>query len=244
MIQKKTQNINDIFLTAEWRKLMMVNYVVDPQTLKKYVPGKTELDTWNGQCFISLVAFMFINTKVKGCRIPFHGDFEEVNLRFYVRYKDGHQWKRGVVFIREFVPLPMVTVVANTLYQERYRTIPMKHKWTSDFNRIHVEYKWKRKEWHSVSVECSNQPTPIVPESEMEFITQHFWGYSQKQGYTSEYRVDHEPWHAYEMRENAIHVNYAECYGSEFGFIDALSPHSIYLAEGSPITVFRDRRIG
>src|SRR5215831_17486814 len=92
------------FLRAEWRKLAIANYCVDKKALQKYVPGKTELDTWNGNCYVSLVGFMFLNTKLKGIAIPFHQNFEEVNLRIYVRYKDGHIWKRGVTFIKEIVP--------------------------------------------------------------------------------------------------------------------------------------------
>ncbi len=103
------------FLKAEWRKLVMANYAVDPALLMNYLPNKTELDFWNGTCYVSLVGFMFQNTKVMGIKIPFHVDFEEVNLRFYVRYKDAGEWKRGVVFIKEIVPKPMLKIVANTI---------------------------------------------------------------------------------------------------------------------------------
>ncbi|RYG04007.1 MAG: DUF2071 domain-containing protein, partial [Chitinophagaceae bacterium] len=84
-----------VFLQAEWRKLIMANYVVNPELLRKYLPYKTELDLWEGNCFVSLVGFMFLNTTVKGFKIPFHINFEEVNLRFYVRHKSNGEWKRG-----------------------------------------------------------------------------------------------------------------------------------------------------
>jgi len=235
--------MNDVFLTAEWRKLLMVNYIVDPDALKNYVPQRTELDEWNGNCYVSLVGFMFENTKVKGCRIPFHGDFEEVNLRFYVRYRDGSEWKRGVVFIREFVPLPMVTVVANTLYQERYKTIPMRHRWNVDDEKVEVEYRWKRDEWHIIRGVADNDPQIIAEGTEEEFVTQHFWGFSQKHNHTSQYRVDHEMWKAYNLYEYLIAVDFVACYGTGFSFLNKLSPHSVYLTEGSPVTVYRDTRI-
>src|SRR5687767_14935752 len=81
------------FLTAEWRKLIMANYIIEPDLLKKYLPLKTELDLWNDKCYVSLVGFMFQDVRVKGLRIPFHVNFPEINLRFYVRYKEGDQWK-------------------------------------------------------------------------------------------------------------------------------------------------------
>ena len=108
------------FLQAEWRKLAMVNYSIDKKILDKYLPPKTEIDLWNDICYVSLVGFMFKNTKVKGLKIPFHTNFEEVNLRFYVRYEDNGEWKRGVVFVKEIVPKPALTFVANTVYKENY----------------------------------------------------------------------------------------------------------------------------
>ena len=98
----------DPFLTSEWRKLAMANYIVDPSVLEPYVPNKTRIDFFKSQCSVSLVAFMFIDTRVKGIKIPFHVNFEEVNLRFYVKQDDKH----GVVFIKEIVGKPAVSFIA------------------------------------------------------------------------------------------------------------------------------------
>lgn len=116
------------FLKAEWRKLVLANYTIEPEILSKYVPFGTELDLWNGKCYVSLVGFMFLNTRLLGVKIPFHVNFEEVNLRFYVKRLDRDTWKRGVVFIKEIVPKPALTFVANTVYQENYETLPMQHR--------------------------------------------------------------------------------------------------------------------
>src|SRR6185436_6168258 len=126
------------FLTAEWRKLTMANYAIDSKLLAPLLPYKTELDLWNNTCYVSLVGFMFLNTRLKGIRIPFHSDFEEVNLRFYVRYKDEikNEWKRGVVFIKEIVPKPALTFVANSIYKEHYQTMPMKHSISSNYDGL------------------------------------------------------------------------------------------------------------
>jgi uncharacterized protein YqjF (DUF2071 family) len=89
----------NIFLTAEWRKLIMANYKVDASLLEPYLPAKTEIDPWQNECYISLVGFMFTNVKLKGVAVPFHTSFPEINLRFYVRHKsENNDWKRGVVF--------------------------------------------------------------------------------------------------------------------------------------------------
>lgn len=104
-------------MTASWNHLIMANYAVDPEVLQYYIPLHTELDLYEGQCYVSLVGFLFDEVRLKGWRIPFHTRFPEVNLRFYVRYKEQGQWKRGVVFISEIVPKPAISWVANVLYK-------------------------------------------------------------------------------------------------------------------------------
>lgn len=70
------------FLKAEWRKLAIFNYEIDPEILIPYLPAGTELDFYRGTCYVSLIGFMFMNTRLLGLTIPFHRNFEEVNLRF------------------------------------------------------------------------------------------------------------------------------------------------------------------
>lgn len=116
------------FLKANWEYLVLINYEIEPSVLLNYLPKGTELDTFEGKCLVSLVGFMFTDVKLLGIPIPFHRSFEEVNLRFYVKRFEGGAWKRGVVFIKELVPKCALTFVANTVYQEHYQTVPMKHK--------------------------------------------------------------------------------------------------------------------
>lgn len=232
------------FLQAEWRKLAMVNYSVDKQLLDKYLPDKTDIDLWNNTCYVSLVGFKFKNTKLKGFKIPFHIDFEEVNLRFYVRYKDNGEWKRGVVFIKEIVPKPTLTFVANTVYGENYETMRMKHSWTLLNDNLTVEYRWKKKKWNSLKVNADNSLTSIVKGSEEEFITEHYWGYTKiSNKRTSEYRVEHPRWDIYKTRDYSIDVDFADIYGQEFDFLKNEKPKSVFLAEGSEIKVMNGRVI-
>jgi len=111
-----------IFLTARWENLIIITYKVEHGLLIPYLPPGFEPDTIDGSAFVSLVAFNFADTKVKGVRVPFNVNFPEINLRLYVKNND----KRGVVFIREFVPKIFIPLIANTLYNENYKCIPMK----------------------------------------------------------------------------------------------------------------------
>ncbi len=231
------------FLQAEWRKLAMANYEVEAKILEPYLPYKTEIDLWNNTCYVSLVGFMFLNTKVLGVKIPFHINFEEVNLRFYVRYNDKGEWKRGVVFVKEIVPKPALTFVANTIYDENYETMPMRHVWEGNESLV-VEYAWKKKAWNSFRVSATKIATPIEAGSEAEFITEHYWGYTKLgAAKTAEYGVEHPRWDAYPVNDYQIDVDFAAVYGSAFGFLKEEKPKSVFLAEGSEIVVKAGRRI-
>lgn len=228
------------FLTAEWRKLIMVNYAIDPHILKKYVPEKTELDLFNGVCYVSLIGFMFLKTKLKGIPIPFHSNFEEVNLRFYVKHKDKQgNYKRGVVFIKEIVPKFALSLIANVVYNEPYVTMPMTHKWTETKEGLFVEYAWrKNKHWHTISVKADNKKLDMGVDSEEAFITEHYWGYNKsKTGKTTEYGVEHPSWQVYKIKSFDINVDFEDVYGTDFAFLNAQKPVSVLLAEGSEIVV-------
>ena len=227
------------FLKAEWRKLAIANYEIDEALIKKYIPYKTELDKWNGRTYLSLVGFRFVNTKLLGVKIPFHTNFEEVNLRFYVKCKDGETWKRGVVFIKEIVPRMAITFVANTIYKERYETMPMAHRWMEEDGKRIVEYEWICKKKRQIfMVESDLNPTSILAGSEEEFITEHYWGYTRvNQQKTYGYEVTHPTWECYPVHKFEIAVDFGLVYGKGFEVLSEMRPTSVMLAEGSAITV-------
>ena len=227
------------FLAAEWRKLIMVNYEIDHSILRKYLPAKTELDVWGNKCYISLVGFMFLNTRLRGIQIPFHSNFPEVNLRFYVRYKSGNDWKRGVVFLNEFVPKFAISLVANKLFREKYVTCPMKHKWEFG-DKLTVGYYWKKNnKWNMIEATASANSCELEQGSKEEFITEHYWGYSLiNENKTGEYQVEHPRWCIYPVEQYSIDCDFDSLYGNDFAFLNHLRPSSIFLAEGSPVTIF------
>ncbi len=233
------------FLKAEWRKLAIANYIIDPKVLEPYLPAGTELDFWKDRCYVSLVGFMFLDTRLMGIPIPFHRDFEEVNLRFYVKRFDGSEWKRGVVFVKEIVPKPALTWVANTVYKEHYQTLKMDHTWIEEGNFKTIEYGWKTPgNRHSIFVKSSPESMEMKPGSETEFITEHYWGYTKIDSQTTyEYEVRHPRWEAYEVTESRIDVDFGLVYGEDFEFLNAMEPSSVMLAEGSEISVENKRKL-
>lgn len=233
------------FLTAEWNNLAMINYVIEPKILEKYVPAGTELDFFEGKCYVSFIGFLFENVKVLGLKIPFHSDFEEVNLRFYVRRFENGVWKRGAVFISEIVPKFAISFVANTFYNEHYETFPMKHSLKVNDNSREFIYEWKVKNnWNTINIQTNKNPIGIEIGSESEFITEHYFGYNKvSETETIEYEVKHPRWQQYEVLKNSSSINFEDVYGEEFAFIKDLEPTSVFLAVGSKISIEDKRKI-
>lgn len=230
-----------IFLTAEWRKLAMANYEVQEALLLPYLPSGTLLDLYRGRCYVSLVGFLFQETRLRGLRVPFHVQFEEVNLRFYVRCGD----KRGVVFIREIVPRLALRLVANTFYGEKYITARMRHEWKMEPERLSVSYGWHvGGRWQAMQVAALLDAQPVLAGSEEEFITEHYWGYTKlRGGSTSEYEVVHPRWEIYPVESFAIDVDFARVYGARFASLNEMDPYSVLLAEGSEVVVRSGQRV-
>jgi uncharacterized protein YqjF (DUF2071 family) len=239
------------FLTAEWRKLIMAQYAIDPAILAPWLPTGVEIDFYHNNCYISLVGFLFDRVRVKGVAIPFHTRFEEVNLRFYVaRTEPDGTRKRGVVFIREFVPRAAITLIANSLYEEPYATLPTYSSISTARQALTVRYSWQHKNgqhnkvWHSLAVKASPTPQPIAPNSEAEFITEHYWGYTKRSdGGTSQYEVQHPRWETYPILSHEIRADFGALYGETFAFLNNQQPASILLAEGSTVSVLSGSRL-
>ncbi len=233
------------FLTAEWKHLIMANYVVDAKLLQPYLPYKTELDVYDDKVLVSLVGFMFLNTRMLGMKIPFHVNFEEVNLRFYVRYNEDGNWKRGTVFIKEIVPKAAIGFVANNLYNEKYSTMPMKNFFTKKEDEIHLGYGWKyRQKWNRLEATIEHTPIPMISGSEEAFIAEHYWGYSKyKEQVTFEYEVRHPQWNIFPVKDWLIDCDFGALYGNDFLNLNTAQPNSVLVAEGSPISIMHKRNL-
>jgi uncharacterized protein len=228
------------FLTAEWRHLAMLNWGVDPGLLLPLVPAGTELDRHAGRCLVSVVGLRFLDTRVRGHRIPFHSDFDEVNLRFYVRRQVEDEVRRAVVFVRELVPLPAVAFTARLVYGERYSALPMRSRLGPD----DVEYRWRlRGRWQRLRADAAGPAALPGEGSEEEFVTEHYWGYATGRRGTLEYRVEHAGWPVRRARRAELDCDSERLYGP--GFAAALDgpPASAFLAAGSPVSVYPGERL-
>lgn len=232
------------FLTAEWRWLMMANYAIDPELLSPYVPVGTELDCYEGSTYVSLVGFQFLNTRVLGLSLPGHRDFDEVNLRFYVRRREADGWRRGVVFLKEVVARRLISWVARTIYHENYVTRPVASRIqipAEAGGAGSVRYQWG--DGITASADFSGESAALAVGGFDEFIAEHYWGYTRRRdGKTLAYEVAHPSWKTWSARNFQLTGDLEALYGP---FANALQekPASVFVADGSAVSVSWGQRL-
>jgi len=231
----------EVFLTAEWRDLAVLNFEIDREVLQARVPGGTELDDFGGRPLLSVVGFLFLDTRILGVRVPFHANFEEVNLRFYVRRKAPEGWRRAVVFVREFVPRLAIALTARAVYGENYSKARMSHR--IEDSRAEgirrVSYEWgSRGCKNRLGISTAGEPHRPEEGSHEELVTEHYWGYArQKDGDSLEYHVEHPPWRIWKARDASLDCDVRSVYGEEFVGALKSPPVSAFLVEGSRVSV-------
>ena len=114
----------------------------------------------------------------------------------------------------------------------------MRHEVDKDGPSLRVKYAWQKEDrWESIQIAAKGESQEIVPGSEEEFITEHYWGYTSHETRSHEYRVEHPRWRVWQASEASLNANIGALYGKQF--VESLSakPASAFIADGSPITV-------
>lgn len=228
------------FLTADWRDVVLVNYRVDPDLLRPHLPPGSVLDTPDGTPdlhLVSLVAFTFANTRVHGIPIPGGRRFGEVNVRFYARRGP----MRAAVFVREFVPAPIIAFGARALYRQPYRLARVEHAVERRPDAIVATTTFERGETRG-TIRIDADPVPFLPDpaSEEHFLKEHYWGFDRGwSGAAFRYRVDHPVWRTHAVRRAAVDLDPGMLIGGRWATVDwNAALHSVLLAEGSRAVVW------
>jgi hypothetical protein len=242
------------FLTASWTEMLMLNFAVPGEVIARLAPLGTEPDFFDGRAYVSIVGFTFRDARLFGIGFPGHGRFEEVNLRYYVRRQVGDSMRKGVVFVREIAPRPLVAATAHWIYNENYVTRRMRNSVRLAGNALvagdAIDYEWrtgrgKKRRWNRMAGRAAAPPQLPTPGSLTEYIVEHYWAYVRtRDGGTAEYRVAHRPWRVAPADDVVWDCDLAASYGdSPLAEYLAAPPVLAFVADGSPVQVFRGRRI-
>ena len=232
-----------VFLKAKWENIIMANYQIEPELLLPFLPKGVSLDLYQGKAYVSLVGFMFKNTKLFNVPIPFFGSFEEINLRFYVIRKEGDIFKRGVVFINETIPFRLVAWIANKLYKEHYTVVPTKHQLITTSESNHIQFEWLlQKKWNSIAVDYDSKTESMKTDSLEKFIYKHYYGYTKvSEHQTEEYQLKHPSWKTHKITDYKIDCDFEAMYGKSFSILNNTQPSEVFIAEGSDVAIYWKR---
>jgi hypothetical protein len=232
-----------VFLKAKWENIIMANYQIEPKLLLPFLPKGVSLDLYQGKAYVSLVGFMFKNTKLFDVPIPFFGTFEEINLRFYVVRKEGDELKRGVVFINETIPYRLVAWIANKLYKEHYTVVPTKHQLIKTSESNHIQFEWLlQKKWNSIAVDFDSKTESMKTDSLEKFIYEHYYGYTKiNEHQTEEYQLRHPSWKTHKINDYNIDCDFEAMYGKSFSILNQTKPTAVFIAKGSDVAIYWKR---
>jgi uncharacterized protein YqjF (DUF2071 family) len=224
------------FLTAQWRNLFLATYAVPPSLLTPRLPPGLELDTRNGDAFVSLVAFEFVDTRVLGVPWPGYRHFPELNLRFYVR----HGGERGVIFVREFVQQRLVAWLARWIYHEPYQIASLTSHCQDNAQTRTMDYRLRWAGRAHVLRVTGRKPAYVPPlTSDEHFFKEHRWGYGRtRRGQGIRYEVTHPVWEVFPVQSYHIDLDWGRVYGPEWEALNKATPMSTAFAVGSAICVY------
>ena len=230
-----------VFLHANWRRVASANYQIDPNILEPHLPKGTELEDFDGNHYVSLVAFRYCKTRLYKVRVPYHSSFEEINLRFYVRRQIGvGKWRSEVAFTKLYFPKRALTFVAKNIYKENYETKRMNHQWLEENGEMITTYQLRKKNWHRFKIYSDKEAKSIENGSDADFFSKHYWGTSQiNANRCTLYQIEHPEWKEFPVKNFEIDFDFAQVFGSEFSMLSQKDPTSVQLYDGSPVVVYK-----
>ncbi len=240
-VHQNTLPLKPVFLTAQWRNLVLLNYAVPEKLLRPHLPPGLEFDRFDGQTVASVVAFQFLETRVLGVPWPGFRNFPEINLRFYARRGN----ERGVVFVREYVPQMFVAGIARALYNEPYISAPMRMHVKTTPKTIRAQYGLGREgTMNRIEVHAANQPATLPNTSSEHWFKEHQWGYGQtRNGKLLRYEVRHPVWQTCPIMRANIVLDWTAMYGDKWSIMQDRKPISMVFALGSAVSVHRGERL-
>ncbi|MEP1490252.1 MAG: DUF2071 domain-containing protein [Algibacter sp.] len=192
---------SSIFMTGNWEHLIMSTYQVESKILEPYLPQDTEIDLYKGKALISIVAFTFSKVKFFGIKIPFHQKFGQINFRFYVKSKIDDT--KGVVFIKEFAPKPLIALTASLFYNEPYHYKRVGFKMSKSSNKIEINYQHKG---IKLTAKSTLKTVSLKQNTIEHFVVDRYVAFiKSKKRKTVEYKINHKPWKLLKLK--SVYVN-------------------------------------
>lgn len=224
------------FMTARWSNPLLLTYRAPTPLLRRLTHPHLELDEWEGHTHVSLVAFEFQDTRIRGRRVPGFINFSQLNLRTYVRQGD----RRGVTYIKEYVPSRVIAVIARLRFNEPYHRLDIASQTEGAGEELKIEHHWHHGGTDQYVQATATQASLMPPDDGSVYhFTEHRWGFgSSRGGALIPYRVEHPVWAVRTLRSIDYRVDFESLYGPDWAFLSNQEPVRTTLAVGSAVQMF------
>ena len=181
-----------VVLRQRWSEVSFVHWRVDPSVVEQYMPAGCRPDVIDGSTWVGLIAFQMSKSSFfGGPRIPWLGDFPEVNVRLYSIDEHG---QRGVVFLSLEASHLIPVLVARAAFSLKYQWAAM----TIGHGDGTIEYRTRRhgkpEAASHIIVRPSDDVAVTAADQTATFLTSR-WGFHERHlGHTIYCRNHHEPW--------------------------------------------------
>jgi uncharacterized protein YqjF (DUF2071 family) len=230
------------FMKAQFADLVAVNFHVDEKILQPLVPPGLELDNFNGEAYVSLVAMMLKGAKVWGLPFSIVPSSAELSLRFYVKHTHADGVEKGTCLIKDYVAGSTAAWFLESQFQSTFSKLKMKQT-ASGFAKgetPEVEYQWKVDErWNKLRVRARSRIKKTSEGTKVGFILDHFNYYGRHNGRTLAYRVERPRWDVWDAAQANFTCDVQRLFGKSFVRPLAKRPASVFVTSGSPVTIFK-----
>lgn len=217
-------------MTCEWKDLIIASYEIDKKILEPYLPSHTDVDLYKGKAIISLVAFTFSRSKFFGFHVPFHQNFAQINFRFYA--KSNIDGTKGVVFLKEFAPKPLIAFIGNKIYNEPYYYKSIKSIRKKKKDELSTTYMYKNLK---AIAHSKLEKEDLVKGTLKHFIVDRYTAFiKNKKRKTVKYKINHKPWKTLKAHELFVDDRLLKLLPKKFKNMKHIST---YLVDGSSVSV-------
>lgn len=209
-----------------WTNVLFLHWRVDNSALRPYVPAALDLDTWQGDTWLSVVLF---GLRVRPAWLPFVpgvSTLVEMNLRAYVRLDDIP----GIYFLHVHADNPLSMWLANRLTPMRYEPAHIEYRpiadtgyWYDCRGRLYPTRRLAL-QYRPIGLARSATEAPLdswLLERYRLYIEERPRGLCWAD-------VEHPPWN-FQRIQSRIHDN---TLGNEFGLSLSASPDAAHFSPG------------
>jgi uncharacterized protein len=212
----------------EWNNALFFHWAIPFDILRNYVPEKLELDTFNGQAYVSLVAFTMQKIRPRNLpSIACISDFNEINLRTYI----NNNHKKGVYFLNIEAEKSLSAFIAKQVSGLPYEKSTIKRTATK-YNSSNLKKGFFLDTEFEIKEELQNK-------TELDkWLTERYCLYLAKDDKIYRYDIHHQEWELKDAEIKRLNLRYKK------GSMDLINqPDLVHYSDGVKVLAWKRQEI-